>query len=250
MQVVYQEVGTARHPICLPDATEPVLPGIQWGDALDFFTPAFWAGRAKAYQLLGRYGDFRTGRSLVDEYLHCVLGGHGMCAELGWAAAELIRREQIIDADPAPQELQALLMRPLTIGQRRVRYRFPRRKAAQVSAGLPRVRALEGTRLPDRELRSELLGVPGVGLKTASWIVRNHRGSDAVAIIDIHIARAGRAAGIFSQQLAPERNYLEMEVRFLGFAEAIGVRAAVLDHVIWNVMRKIGWILDRRCDSR
>ena len=44
-------------------------------------------------------------------------------------------------------------------------------------------------------LRDWLLAIPGIGPKTASWIVRNRTGSSAVAIIDVHILRAGTSAG-------------------------------------------------------
>jgi thermostable 8-oxoguanine DNA glycosylase len=85
--------------------------------------------------------------------------------------------------------------------------------------------------------------LPGVGPKTASWIVRNYRGSDEIAIVDIHIARACRAAGLTSARLTPSTDYFAIEDRFLQFASALGVPASYLDHLMWNVMRKIGGLL-------
>ena len=48
-------------------------------------------------------------------------------------------------------------------------------------------------RLPQEplSLREFLLQLHGIGYKTASWIVRNFTGSDDVAIVDIHLRRAG-----------------------------------------------------------
>ena len=83
------------------------------------------------------------------------------------------------------------------------------------------------------------MGLPGIGAKTASWIVRNHRGSDAVAIIDIHILRAGRHIGVFPVSWQPQRHYTQLECAFLKFAEALGVRASLLDALIWDYMRRI-----------
>jgi thermostable 8-oxoguanine DNA glycosylase len=167
-----------------------------------------------------------------------------MPAEVGWAACERLREAGIFYRTPAREEVEALLSEPLVIAGRQVRYRFPKRKADQVAAGLPRLHRLSEAGLSDLELRAALLELPGLGPKTSSWIVRNHRGSDEVAIIDIHIARAGHAAGIFSERLTPSRHYFEMERLFIAFAHAIGVRASVLDHLMWNEMRKIGWLLD------
>ncbi len=245
MQVLHQQVGSHRHPIILPDPETLLFRGIKWGNALHIFTPAFWAARAHAHAALGSYGGFKTGQTLAEEYGHCILGGHGMPAETGWAAYKLLRHRGVFGGTPTAAEIERLLLQPLWIGSRRVHYRFPRRKAAQIATGLPRVHELEAAALSDLELRSELLKLPGIGPKTASWIVRNHRRSDLVAIIDIHIARAGRAAGIFEPTTAPSRQYFEMEEIFLEFSSVLGIQPSVLDHMIWNEMRKIGWLLDK-----
>jgi len=244
MQLLHQQVGSHRHRIELPDPNQPLLGDVTWGSAVHIFTPAFWAARARAHALLGNYGDFRSGQSLAEEYGHCILGGHGMPAEVGWAAYDRLRDAGVFLGTPSQGELERLLATPLKVGDRLVRYRFPRRKAQQIAHGLPELRALGDASLSDIELRISLLKLPGIGPKTSSWIVRNYRGSDAVAIIDIHIARAGRAAGIFPSGLTPDRHYFEMERLFIDFAVAIGVRPAVLDHMMWNEMRKIGWLLD------
>ena len=87
------------------------------------------------------------------------------------------------------------------------------------------------------ELRHWLLTLPGVGPKTASWITRNWLNSDEVAIIDIHIHRAGLIAGFFSIDNVVHRDYAVMEVQFLEFSSRLGVRAAVLDALMWKHMR-------------
>jgi thermostable 8-oxoguanine DNA glycosylase len=169
-----------------------------------------------------------------------------MPAEVGWAACDRLKSAAVFERCPPVAEVEALLCEPLVIGLRKVRYRFPRRKAAQLAAALPRVHALAARALDDLTLRSALLALPGVGPKTASWVVRNHRASDLVAIIDVHIARAGKAADIFDARLEPGRDYFAMERRFIAFANAVGTRPSVLDQMMWDVMRKIGWLLDRK----
>jgi N-glycosylase/DNA lyase len=86
-------------------------------------------------------------------------------------------------------------------------------------------------------LRNLLMKLPGIGPKTASWIVRNWCGSDEVAILDIHVIRAGILMKLFSTKDRPERNYLDMERRFLDLANALNTSAANLDALIWQQMR-------------
>jgi hypothetical protein len=59
----------------------------------------------------------------------------------------------------------------------------------------------------------------------ASWIVRNWLGSNDVAILDIHVIRAGKRMGLFSTIGRVEQHYLKMERRVLDLAVAMIVPA-------------------------
>lgn len=87
-----------------------------------------------------------------------------------------------------------------------------------------------------KELRDWLLDVPGIGYKTASWVARNWLDADDVAILDIHILRAGLLANFFESHLTVERNYLELEEQFIRFSKGLGVRASELDALMWLEM--------------
>jgi thermostable 8-oxoguanine DNA glycosylase len=80
----------------------------------------------------------------------------------------------------------------------------------------------------------------GIGPKTASWIVRNWYDSDDVAILDVHIVRAGQIAGVFPRTAALPRDYYVLEDLFLRFARAIEVRPSALDAKMWSQMRQAG----------
>ena len=86
--------------------------------------------------------------------------------------------------------------------------------------------------------------LPGIGPKTASWAVRNWLESDEVAILDIHVIRAGILMKIFSPNHRPERNYLAMERRFLDLAMALNAKAGNLDALIWQQMRSTPLIVN------
>ena len=78
-----------------------------------------------------------------------------------------------------------------------------------------------------------MLSFEGIGPKTASWIVRNHMGSDDVAIIDVHVLRACHRMKLFPNEISLPRDYRALEESFLNFANAIKVRASLLDAVMW-----------------
>jgi thermostable 8-oxoguanine DNA glycosylase len=89
-------------------------------------------------------------------------------------------------------------------------------------------------------LHRRLLHLPGVGPKTAAWIIRNYTGSDDVAIIDIWLVRALTSNGVFLPQWHVERDYIRYEGAFLSYANQGRVRPAALDLCIWEQARRVG----------
>ncbi len=237
VQLMYTVVGGAIQTLTLPRASTCVLPGIPWGAFDELLTPAFWRGQAWQHDLLGTYRDLRLGRTLIEELAACLLGGFGMRAELGLTAFSRLRDRGLLVGCPSPQALEAVLSEPFIIDGRSRGYRFPRQKARYLSACLRQLDQVE-PHASDVALRDQLALLPGIGLKTASWIVRNHRGSSQVAIIDVHILRAGRRMGLFTEAQQPQDHYRELEAAFLKFADAIEVPAARLDALMWDYMRR------------
>lgn len=247
-QRVFALVAGKLATLDLPPSDVPVTDWpFCWGDAKVPLTPAYWAAQCWMWEL-DAPEHFRLGGSLEEELLACMLGGHGIPAEVGLAAYRLIRSE--MHACPGVlsdgERLLSLLSRPLSLDGRPVRYRFARQKAAYVSTAfreLPRV----DPGLADRPLRDRLTQLRGVGPKTASWVVRNLRRSDEVAILDIHLVRAGRLLGIFEPSHTVERHYWILEADYLRFAQAIGMPASILDSVMWNTMRDLSSDLRKAC---
>jgi thermostable 8-oxoguanine DNA glycosylase len=92
-----------------------------------------------------------------------------------------------------------------------------------------------------RALRNALLELPGIGPKTASWITRNWLDADDIAILDVHILRAMRLLSLIGEAKLP-RDYARIEAIFVDFARALGVRASILDAVMWQHMRRWGYL--------
>lgn len=247
-------LGSTEIAIHLPSPSAEVLPGIFWGGIDAFPSPAYWAYQVLARRIEGKTVNYRLGHSLKEEVGACLLGGHGIPSGVGLAAfAKLKAKGAFSENVPSEDQLFAWLSEPLTIDGRQVRYRFAKQKSKYLAASL---RALAISAAPvgsGRDLRDWLLAMPGIGYKTASWVARNWLDADDVAILDIHVLRAGMLGGFFQSELTVERNYLELESQFLRFSEGLGVRASELDAVIWLEMMSSGAtvhrILGRRDDQ-
>lgn len=238
-QTVYTRFDVGMHTLTLPDAHTDLLPGVAWMTCEQVFTPAYW--RSQAWMRgLSAVRSHRLGSTLPEEAAACLLGGHGIPAEVGLAAFHALRSRGLLIGCPPREELEEALLVPLRVRGSVIRYRFARQKARYLHATLERLHHSPPRLDDDRAFRDWFLDCPGVGYKTASWITRNWLGSDRVAIIDVHIQRAGQLMGLFPVALNPTRDYVEMERLFLLFAERVGVRASVLDALIWADMREAG----------
>jgi N-glycosylase/DNA lyase len=220
----------------LPSEFEDVLPGVKWGAVDAFPSPAYWMYQVIARRLLGAVVRYRLGESLKEEVAACILGGHGVPADVGVAAFLRLKALGSFDGIPTEHHLLKALTDPLVVGGRAIRYRFARQKARYLSSALRRVSCESPPVACGRELRDWLLELPGVGYKTASWIARNWLDADDVAILDIHIMRAGALGGFLDARLSVQHHYLALEAQFLKFSRAIGVLPSELDAVMWIEM--------------
>lgn len=238
-QIFAVSYASTVYSFALPNPDNEVMPGVRWGSHEQLFTPAYWAVQSWIHERAGNPFQTRLGNTLSEEIAACLLGGYGMKAEVGVAAFEKLRDLGFLSRNGVTHlEIAKVLEEPLRVNGGTVRYRFATQRSRYLSETLNRV-AKEEPPTEDLSLRSWLLQFPGIGLKTASWITRNWRQSDEVAIIDVHLFRACRMMGLFeSQTLGP--HYLKMERLFIEFAKALRVRTSQLDALIWCQMRTWG----------
>jgi N-glycosylase/DNA lyase len=247
IQTVFARSGDGYVGRELPPATQALpIDGLRWGLAEEICSPAYWAAQAWMWEIEAP-DHFKLGRSLEEELIACLLGGYGIPAEVGLAAYDRLRRVHLEDPDRLlkDEEVLSLLKEPLLLDGRSVQYRFARQKSTYLAASMRQLRSIDHD-APDRELRDALTTLTGVGPKTASWVVRNWRASDCVSILDIHILRAGRILKIFPDTWSVERHYLQLEDAYLRFADAIAVKASILDSVMWMNMRQLPAAFVRR----
>jgi thermostable 8-oxoguanine DNA glycosylase len=240
MQRVIADIGGEYRFLDLPEPAELLMPGIRWGSFEHALTPAFWVSQA---WMEGEptSTSFQLGKTLVEEVVVCLLGGHGAPAEVGLAAFARVREELARTQDNllSYEICKRLLLEPLTVNGRPIHYRFARQRAKYLAGSLQALKSVDEDELDDVDFRDALCGLPGIGPKTASWIVRNRRASDEVAILDIHIVRACQIMSVFPERSDPTRNYRELEARFLEFCLSAQARASVMDSTMWGTMRKL-----------
>ena len=240
MQRVIAEIGGQFEELELPDPAVAVWPGLSWGRFEEPLTPAFWVSQAWM-SAPKRDSDYRLGASLAEEVVFCLLGGYGAPAEVGLAASRRVCAALSCQTSTTilQSEIESLLREPLIVRGRPVRYRFAAQRARYLAGAISGLSEVNEETLDDIELRDVLCTFSGIGPKTASWIVRNRRGSDRVAILDVHIVRACAIMGVFPKDGNPARRYYDFERHFLQFCEATQSRASAMDAVMWATMRRL-----------
>lgn len=227
----------------LPDPEEWVIPNVKWGKYNELFTAAYWAAQIWLDSLQSTYSKYKMGNSLQEEIVACVLGGYGIQAEIGLAAFKRLLNYGLLSSSvPSENDLHKALSEPFCLYGRKIHYRFAKQRSRYLAVILQHLAIEKPPQTTDCDFRSWLLKLPGIGPKTASWITRNWLNSDSVAIIDIHIYRAGLLAGVFEPTESITKHYFRMEDKFLSFARAINARPSILDTLIWCQMRDAGRI--------
>lgn len=236
----------------LPHENQELLPGVKWGDFRQLYTPAFWKIQYITYKKTCEdYNIYKLGSSVLEEIVVCLLGGFGMPSEIGLAAFDRLKNLELIRHGVSFEEIHRALITPFEFEfGRKVTYRFHNQKARYIYNLLSRS---DLDKIPvenDILFRNWLLTVNGVGLKTASWITRNWLNSDEVAILDVHILRAGLLAGFYKENTNDlSRDYYSLERRYLAFCNALGVSSAIMDAIIWDFMKKTNRIAIRALNN-
>lgn len=223
----------------LPDPDEEILKGVKWGSCDQLFTPAYWKLQYHFHKDIFNKEFYSFSDDIVEEISACLLGGYGMPSELGFAAFDRLRNLDLLQKDCTYSELLTALSVPFWIDGKLRHYRFAKQKARFLHQFLNRDDIDSIPTSDDCKLRDWLLTVKGIGMKTASWITRNWLGSENVAILDIHIYRAGLIAGVFDQNLSIDKHYKELETQYLEFTKAMEVSAANLDSLIWLQLKQV-----------
>lgn len=211
------------------------LSNIDWEEAGRLYTKAYW--EVQYYLAKHDSNSFKLGSNLLEEIVACLLGGYGLKAEMGLLAYHRLRNLRLIRPNVSLSEIECAISRPFSLNGRTVHYRFPHQKAKYIYSFLQREDICEFNHMHGCALRNRLMSVNGIGPKTASWIARNYGECEDVAIVDIHIYRAGRLAGFIDRKWDIQRDYFKIEESFLEFCHSINASPSKMDSIMWNQMK-------------
>ena len=212
------------------------LSDLDWNEAGKRFTKSYW--KVQYHLDDSSLPDYCLGSNLQEEVVACLLGGYGMKAELGLLAFHRIKNLRLIRTGSTREEIEEAIGAPFRLNGKEVHYRFSRQKAKYIFWFLQRDDMEELEHLCGSRLRDRLLTVKGIGPKTASWIARNYGNCEDVAIVDIHIYRAGRLAGFVSREWDIQKDYYKIEESFLDFCHSINALPSKMDSIMWNQMKE------------
>lgn len=186
-----------------------------------------------------------------NELIFCLMGGFGVTYELGRSAASLICQLRPFSEEWGDEDLfnaisEALMkpqFDPVKADGTPRRYRFPFRKASAIVKARnwlhcngpihQRLLELES----DRERREFLSECPGMGLKTASWLLRNLGMGAGLATVDVHVFRALAEAERIPNHLQMPRDYELVEEAFLEWCNEMQAPPAAFDLFLWHWQR-------------
>lgn len=218
-----------------------VAPDVYWRHA--------WAVAEDRYRRVEGSAPRKVGREAAvrRELLFCLLGGHGVSYELNQSAADVLwRRGLFRHWRPRAAVLEAELARaqfgpPRRDGGPR-RYRFPARKAqllAEATGWLGQMGMLSdrlASQSTEHGRRAVLCRCPGIGPKSASWLLRNCGLAERLAILDVHVLRVLRESGRVKGAVLP-RDYDEVERTFVSWCDELGTEPAGFDLLLWEWSR-------------
>jgi hypothetical protein len=188
-----------------------------------------------------------------DEILFCLLGGFGVTFEHSRSAAKIVADlepfSESWDDDQLFETIVWTLSRPRFDPPRRDgtlrRYRFPQRKALLIvnARGWLRQHAPLDKRLEAlssaKDRRAFLCSCPGIGPKTASWLLRNLGWAEDLAILDVHVVRALSEARRIGRDVRLPRDYDAIEDAFLEWCRELGAPVPAFDLFVWEWQRSL-----------
>jgi thermostable 8-oxoguanine DNA glycosylase len=208
-----------------------------------------WPAFEQAYAELAAPHARATEAELRQELLFCLLGGHGVTFETSLSAARAVDELDVFAVEHDDANLHARLLEVLESprfeptrkdGSLR-RYRFPRRKATLICQA--RAWLLDTGPLAEKlavrtehERRGWLTRCPGLGPKSASWLLRNTGWASGLAILDIHVMRAMTEAGLLEEP-SLAGGYERVEALFLEWCTQLDAAPAVFDLFLWEWQR-------------
>lgn len=225
-----------------------------------------WQMYGNSLEMNSTYNIQDYNESLVEEFFFVVLGGFGISYELNLSALKVLKEKNLLDSklfktkktlistiELLKNEFGTKQFEPQTKSKSLRKYRFIDTKSITVAeAGCWLWNECNwnlGKKLQilGDDSREWLCNCPGIGLKSASWFLRNIGYSDNYAVLDVHILRFVSKIGIEVPKTLSEKAYLNIENVLRELCDNIGINLGKMDFLLWNLSR-YGYLQHVRCD--
>jgi len=196
--------------------------------------------KAQIQERLSQFGEMlhRGDRELFAELCFCICTPQTSAIAADRAIRDL-KASSLLSRGTAQQIEQVLTASGVRFGDNKARFIVEARELLSQPGSLTGERRFSiKTRLPrePRAARDYLAEkVKGLGLKEASHFLRNI-GYRGLAILDRHVLRTLLEAGVIDRmpKSLTRKRYLEIEQKFLAYADRLGISPDALDLVMWS----------------
>ena len=201
--------------------------------------------------------DKSNNSGLIREFFFVILGGFGISYEQNMSGLKILEQKGFID--PAlykntngitdivlrlRQEFNERQFEPMTKDGKLRKYRFVETKPSTLTtAGLWLWEECEWNILlklktiGSMQSRQWLCECPGIGMKSASWFLRNTGYNDDCAVLDVHVLRFLNRIGLTTPKNMTDKTYLNIEEIMRGICNQIGVSLGTMDYLLWVLGR-------------
>ncbi|TAH60805.1 MAG: hypothetical protein EWM50_06375 [Gottschalkiaceae bacterium] len=202
---------------------------------------------------------------LIDEFFFVVLGGYGISYELNRSGLNILKSKGLISShlytDDKVKEVEVFIreefslkqFEPKTKSNELRKYRFIESKPAIVASAGNWIfnecnwNLNEWLDINDQDSRSKLCKCPGIGMKSASWFLRNIGYNEDYAVFDVHILRFISKIGIDVPNVITEKVYINLENILRAICSRIDVTLGKMDYLLW-VLGRSGYLDYVRCN--
>lgn len=192
---------------------------------------------------------------LIDEFFFILLGGFGISYELNKSGLEIVKSKGLLNRELYTdnwctlaenlirEEFSIKQFEPITKSNEHRKYRFIEGKPTVIASAGNWLYNESNWNLNDllnkhgMKSREKLCECPGIGMKSASWFLRNVGYNDNYAVFDVHILRFIARIGIDVPNVISERVYIYLEDILRDVCNKIGVSLGKMDYLLWILGR-------------
>lgn len=199
----------------------------------------------------------KSKEQILDEFFFVLLGGFGISYELNLSGLQILKNKGLLKREYYKNENN------LQTTEKKIREQFSKKQfePATNNGELRKYRYIETkpkiitkaanwlwkscdwkiyeqlNKLETEESRIWLCNCPGIGMKSASWLLRNTGLNDDCAVFDVHILRFLNYLGFQVPKQLTEKMYLSLEDALRNVCNNVGVSLGKMDYLLWLLSR-------------